>query len=98
MAYIHVNVGDELHRLVKATAATRGESIKAALTRMCWWYVDGTDQLMLDAVELALSDAKAEWAAVDNHPAASEREDVEFYANVLERAKMRMADAAEEEG
>jgi len=51
MAYIHVNVGDELHRLVKATAATRGESIKAALTRMCWWYVDGTDYLLLDVCD-----------------------------------------------
>jgi len=51
---IRLQLGDELHRLVKMMAARRGETIRDALTRFCWWYVDGTDGLLLDACEETL--------------------------------------------
>jgi len=98
MAQVHFEVGDELHRLVKMMAARRGETIRDALTRFCWWYVDGTDDLMLDAIENALAQAKAEWDAVGNHPASSYSEDVEFYDSTLRRLKMRMRRGGGEEG
>jgi len=97
MADIHFRVNDELHRLIKITAAHRGESVKEAGERLFWWYVDGTDDLVLDAIENALAYAKAEWDAVGNHPASSYGEDVEFYDSTLRRLKMRMKQGGGEE-
>ena len=97
MADVHIRMTGELKRLLKANSAHRGESMTDAITRLTWWYVDGTDDLMLDGIEQALEQAKAAWEAVGNHPSASEREDVEFYACILGRANMRMAGAAEQE-
>ena len=54
MADIHLRLNGELKRLLKITAAHREETITDAITRMIWWYVDGTDQLLLDACEEAL--------------------------------------------
>jgi len=47
MADIHFRVSDELHQLIKVTAARRGESIKEAGERLFRWYVDGTDERLL---------------------------------------------------
>jgi len=82
----------ELKRLLKVMAAHREETITDALTRMAWWYVDGTDELMLDAIEVALSFFKARWAQTDNHPADSMAEYVDDLGIALGRAKMRMSD------
>jgi len=101
MADIHIRVSDELKRVLKITAAKRGETITDAMRRMAWWYADGTDELMLDGLEEALGAAQAAWRGVNNHPSASEAEDVEFYDSILDRVAMdhdAIADAAQEEG
>ena len=54
MAQIHFEVDDELHRLMKVNAAGRGETIRDAMTCLAWWYVDGTDDLLLDACQETL--------------------------------------------
>ena len=48
---IRLQLDDELRRLVKVTAAQRGESIKEAGGRLFRWYVDGTDEDLLAACE-----------------------------------------------
>ena len=54
--YIHVKIPDELHRLLKVTAAQRSETVTDAITRLAWWYVDETDELLLDICEMAQSE------------------------------------------
>jgi len=97
MADLHIRLSGELKRALKAAAAHRGETITDAITRLAWWYVDGTDELMIDGLEEALGAAQAAWRCINNHPEASEAEDVEFYDSILERATMDHNAAGEEE-
>jgi len=54
MKHIHVKISDELHHLLKVMTAHRGETVTDAITRLTWWYVDGTDNLMLVTCEEVL--------------------------------------------
>jgi len=53
MAQIHFEVDDELHRAIKLRAVGQGETIREAGGRLFQWYVDGTDEDLLAACELA---------------------------------------------
>ena len=48
MTYIHFEVDDELHRAIKLRAVGQGETIREVGERLFRWYVDGTDQALLD--------------------------------------------------
>ena len=53
MAQIHFEVSDGVRRAIKATCAVRGETIREAGGRLFQWYVDGIDEDLLAACELA---------------------------------------------
>jgi len=59
MAQIHFEVDDELRRLVKVTAAQRGESIKEAGERLFRTYVGETPEVLLDLAERIM---RMQWA------------------------------------
>lgn len=48
MAYIHVEVDDELHHALKVAALARRETVTDAIRRLAQWYVDGADTALLE--------------------------------------------------